>query len=665
MEIQALVAPSMGYEETLAYLYGLQRFGIKLGLGNVRRLLTRLGDPQEAFASVHVAGSSGKGSVCALLDAVLRRAGHRVGLFTSPHLVRFNERIRVDGEEIPDADVVRLTEALRPHAEALRDQDPASQPTFFEFTTALAFRHFQEQAVDLAVLEVGMGGRLDATNVVRPEVAVITRIEKEHTRYLGRTVPRIAREKAGILKGEVPAWTVEQPALAVIEARCEEVGAPLRVVGRDLHVERLGGDLSGQDIRLTFDGGASRTYRLGLLGTYQAENAALARGALQTLREEGWGVPETAVRQGLRAARWPARLEIVSPFPPVILDVTHTPEGAARTAESLRELFPETGFVVVVGVLEDKDLEGIVQPLLPLMRELILTAPESDKALPAEAAAARLAGLAKGKVVAPVAKAFQAAVEEAGPRDAILITGSLYTGGEALVSLERWRRDRALEVIRRLKEQYLPGEFASADLETALGRITQRTEDPFIVLVSTVLSQRTADPTTEAVSAGLFARYPTAAELAAAPLEEIEELVRPANFYRTKAKAIREIAARVAGEHNGQVPEDFDALCRLPLVGRKTANCVLVYGYGKPAIPVDVHCHRIPNRIGLVRTAREEETEEALMGLLPQDLWMEVNELFVRHGQATCKPRLPDCPACALQDLCGYYQTRARQGEGP
>ncbi len=657
MEIRALVAPPMGYEETLAYLYGLQRFGIKLGLGNVRRLLGRLGNPQDAFAAVHVAGSSGKGSVCALLDAVLRRAGHRVGLYTSPHLVRFNERIQVDGEEIADADVVRLTEAIRPHAEALAAEDAAAQPTFFEFTTALAFQYFRERGVDLAVLEVGMGGRLDATNVVHPEVAVITRVEKEHTQYLGKTVERIAREKAGIVKEGVPVWSVAQPGLAALEARCAKVGAPLRVVGRDLHVERLRGDWGGQEIRLT--GEEARDYRVALLGSYQAENAALAVGALRELRSGGWRVPEPALRQGLRTARWPGRLEIVSPFPLIILDVTHTAEGAARTAESLEELFPETTFVSVVGVLEDKDLEGIVRPLASLTRLLLLTQPDSDKALSAETAAARLADLG-GKAVTPVPRAVETALKEARPEEGVLITGSLYTAGEASVFLEAWRRGRALEVLRRLKERYLPGAFATADLETALGQITQRTRDPFVVLVSTVLSQRTPDPITSAVSAALFARYPGAEELAAAPLAAIEELIRPANFYRTKAAAIREIAGRIAAEYGGTVPEDFDALCRLPLVGRKTANCVLVYGYGRPAIPVDVHCHRIPNRIGLIHTTREEETEEALQDLLPQDLWLEVNELFVRHGQTTCKPQTPDCPACNLQDLCAYYHERGR-----
>ncbi|MFQ5920212.1 MAG: bifunctional folylpolyglutamate synthase/dihydrofolate synthase, partial [Thermoplasmata archaeon] len=316
----------MGYEESLTYLYGLERLGVRLGLENVLDLLDRLGNPHETFPSVHVAGSKGKGSVCAFLDAILRKAGYRVGLYTSPHLVRFNERIRVDGETISDADVVRLAEAIRPHAEAMRARGEAFQPTFFEFTTALAFRYFQERAVDIAVVEVGMGGRLDATNVLRPLVAVITHIEREHTQYLGKTVRRIAREKAGIVKEGVPLWTVDQEALGVIARRCEEVGAPLQVVGRDLRLERVANGHEGQTF--TLGDGERRTYRIPLLGIYQPENAALAYGALRSLEGAGWTVGRRAIREGFGTTDWPARFEVVSYAPTVVVDSTHTPDGA-------------------------------------------------------------------------------------------------------------------------------------------------------------------------------------------------------------------------------------------------------------------------------------------------------------------------------------------------
>lgn len=641
----------MGYEESLRYLYGLERLGVRLGLDNVLRLLDRLGNPHVSLPSVHVAGSKGKGSVCAFLDAVLRKAGYRVGLYTSPHLVRFNERIQVGGEAISDDDVVRLTEAIRPHAEAMRSQGEAYQPTFFEFTTALAFLYFQEREVEMAVVEVGMGGRLDATNVLQPRVAVITHIEREHTEYLGKTIHRIAREKAGIVKRGVPLWTVDQKALGVIARRCEEVGAPLHVVGRDIRVERVSNGLEGQTF--TLSDGEDRSYRIPLLGTYQPENAALAYGALRSLGAAGWPVGRRALREGFGATRWPARFEVVSHDPTVVVDSTHTPEGARHLRETLEEVFPGRKVLVVLGVLEDKNPRGIAAALAPAVRHFVLTQPDTERAFPATAAAKAL-GRTDATVVTPVAKAVEYALQEAGPTEVVLITGSLYTAGEALTFLEDWKQARAREVVRRLKEAYLPGEFASADLETALGQISRRTEDPFVVLISTVLSQRTADPTTAAVSAALFARFPTPDALAMAPLEEIEATIRPANFYRTKAKAIRDIAQRVAGHYGGKVPEDLEELLSLPLVGRKTANCVLVYGYGRPAIPVDVHCHRIPNRIGIIHTKDARETEEALEALLPQSLWLEVNELFVRHGQKTCRSTNPACDRCGLQDLCAY-----------
>ncbi len=642
----------MDYEDTLSYLYGLERFGMKLGLDNIQALLLRLGNPHDGLRFVHVAGTNGKGSVCAFLDSILRSSGHSVGLYTSPHLVRFNERIRVDGKEITDGDIVRLAKEIRPHAEALGARDKASHPTFFEFTTALAFKYFQEKDVDVVVLEVGLGGRLDATNVVLPEVAVITRLGLEHTEHLGKSLHRIAREKAGIIKEGVPTWSLDQPGLEVIAERCSSVHAPLRLVGRDLTVSRQPMGLDGQSVLLTY--GDSRTYRIGLLGTYQAENAALAFGTVQELRSRGWRISERAVRRGLAEVGWPARLQVFSRYPAVILDSTHTAEGAERLRESVEELLPGRPVVLVVGLLRDKDLERIAGHLSPLCRMVIATQPDTPRAHHAEDVGKAFGDVASVKVVRPVVNAVEKAIGMATPKDVVLITGSLYTAGEASEFLDAWTRRRALEVVYRLEKQYLQGEFKTSELGTALGKITRKTEDPFVVLISTVLSQRTADPTTEAVSERLFARFSTPEQLASAPLPELEDLVRPVNFYRTKARAIKEISRRICNDYDAVVPKDMKALCQLPLVGRKTANCVRVYGYGIPSIPVDVHCHRIPNRIGIVRTRSERETEEALRALIPRRLWVEINELFVRHGQTTCLPSKPDCVSCGLAGMCEY-----------
>lgn len=651
----------MGVQETLDYLYGLERFGMKLGLDNVKALLSRLDNPQDRLRFIHVAGTNGKGSVCAFLDSILRRAGYRVGLYTSPHLVRFNERIRVGGSEIPDEDVVRLTEFIRPHAQALARESKASHPTFFEFTTAMAFRYFQEEDVDVVVLEVGLGGRLDATNVVLPEVAVITRLGLEHTEHLGRSIERIAREKAGIVKEGVPIWTLEQPGVDVIEKRCGEVGAPLRLVGRDLTVSRQPDGTEGQRILFTND--HSWAYDIKLLGTYQAENAALALGAVHELRSRGWKITETAVGRGFSEARWPARLQLYGRYPFIVLDSTHTVAGAERLKESTEELFPDRRVILVVGILKDKDLGGIADRLAPICRAVIATQPKTERAYSAESVATAFREVENVSVAGSVEDAVERAIAMATPENVVLITGSLYTAGEASVYLEAWRRRRAMEVVHRLKKVYMPGDFRTAELETALGRITRETEDPFTVLVSTVLSQRTTDPTTKMVSERLFARFAGPAELASAPVAELEDLIKPSNFYRTKAKAIKEIARRIHEDHNDIVPSDMAALCQLPLVGRKTANCVRVYGYGIPSIPVDVHCHRIPNRIGIIRTRSERQTEAALQELLPERLWLEVNELFVRHGQIACLPVNPDCPSCVLEGMCEYNLSKLEASE--
>src|SRR3989454_12462194 len=223
----------MDYQATLEHLYRLERFGIKLGLENIRRLLSLLGDPHRGLKVLHVTGTNGKGSVCAYAAAVFRAAGYHVGLYTSPHLVRFNERIQVDGEQITDDAVLGLWSGMQPAIHAMTAARAIDHPTFFEVTTAMAFSYFAERKVDVAVVEVGMGGRLDATNVVIPDACVITRIGLEHTEHLGRTIERIAKEKSGILKPGVPVVTVDQPAVRVIEARAKDLRCPLPGVGRD------------------------------------------------------------------------------------------------------------------------------------------------------------------------------------------------------------------------------------------------------------------------------------------------------------------------------------------------------------------------------------------------------------------------------------------------
>ncbi len=424
----------MDYAATTEYLFHLQRFGIKLGLENITALLARLDDPHGAFKSIHVAGTSGKGSVSAFLDSVLREAGHRTGLYTSPHLVKFNERVRVDGEPVSDDDVVRMTNDLRGHAEAMAAESPANQPTFFEVTTAMAFQHFRDEQVDIAVLEAGMGGRLDATNVVTPEVVCLTHIGLEHTEYLGRTVERIAGEKAGIIKDGVPVVAADGPHIGVIEAACDRHDAPLTVVGRDVTYARKPLGLEGQAIQVK--GSSDWDLRTRLLGTFQGENVALAVAAAESLIEAGWKVPKKAVSAGILKARWPARLQVVSKHPTVVIDCTHTVDGARELTRSLAENFYPDRSLMVIGVLSDKDHRGIARELAPAADVFHVTQAHSERALPASDLAEAFHGEGREVVVhESVPAAVAEATASAGPRDLVVITGSLYTAGEAMEHL--------------------------------------------------------------------------------------------------------------------------------------------------------------------------------------------------------------------------------------
>lgn len=422
----------MDYEALLQELYGLERFGIKLGLDTVRELLHRLGDPHEAFPAIHVTGSNGKGSTCAFLEGMFRAAGYRVGLYTSPHLVAFNERIRVDGKMIEDADVVRLYEEVRPHAAAMAAQSDTKRPTFFETTTAMAFRHFAERRVDVAVVEVGMGGRLDATNVVRPVACAITRIGLEHTEHLGRSVERIAREKSGILKPGVPAVTVDQPALPILESRARELGCPLTVVGRDVRVRRLAFDLDGQHIVL--EGSGSLEAHISLLGSFQPENAAIAYATALAVRDR-WEIPDAALAAGLKAALWHGRLQVVRRDPVVIVDGAHNAPAAVALGESLRELFPGRKGTLVLGILNDKDLAGMARALGPFAAKVVAARPRTPRAFEPQDVSAAFAPYAPVEVVPDVKEATAAAVGAAKREDIVVVTGSIYTAGEALEAL--------------------------------------------------------------------------------------------------------------------------------------------------------------------------------------------------------------------------------------
>lgn len=425
----------MPYQETIDYLFGLQKHGIKFGLSNSRRLMGLMGDPHLRFRSVHVAGTNGKGSTAAFLAGMLLAAGYRVGLYTSPHLVSFTERIRINNVPVTEDRVIDLAERVRTRYEGRPSAEgEALAPTFFEVTTAMAFTCFAEERVDVAVVEAGMGGRLDSTNVITPMVSVITNIDMEHTEYLGDTIEKIAGEKAGIIKPGVPVVTgaVQPEAIAVIERAAASAGSPVFRMPKDFGAEPWS---AGPEQAFNYRGlGTSfADLRIGMVGRHQAGNACLALAAIECLSGGGIVVPEAALRNGLAGVAWEGRLERVAERPDIYLDGAHNPASARVLADAVRDL--KEGYrrlVLVIGVLMDKDYRGIVSQLAPLADRVVVTKPHYSRALGVGTLAAEL-GVFPGTVdsAETVAEAIGLARQGAAENDLILITGSLYTVGDA------------------------------------------------------------------------------------------------------------------------------------------------------------------------------------------------------------------------------------------
>ncbi len=404
------------------YLYSLELHGIKLGLENIRRLMDAAGRPETQYTTVHVGGTNGKGSVVALLDAMLRAAGYRTGRFTSPHLISVRERFLVNSELIPAADLDQHIEFFR--EVAARE---GIVPTFFELCTAIGFRHFAEARVDVGLIEVGMGGRFDSTNIILPEVSVITNISLEHTKYLGDTLEKIAFEKAGIIKPGVPlilGEPLDGPA-GVICRRAQELGAPVRQIGSDFKFSIEG---PPQAQRFSFSGLGLDLDRvpLGLGGQYQRFNAALAVAAALELRAACPALDAEAIVAGLAAARWPCRLERVLESPEVIIDVAHNAAGAQELARAL-----SGPCIVVLAVSSDKDATAIIAALASRARRLILTQFDGPRALPVAALGACARALVREEI-ASLPEALERGVAEAKTAGLpLVVTGSLFTAGQA------------------------------------------------------------------------------------------------------------------------------------------------------------------------------------------------------------------------------------------
>ncbi|HEY6872515.1 MAG TPA: folylpolyglutamate synthase/dihydrofolate synthase family protein [Geobacteraceae bacterium] len=410
----------MTYRETLAYIYGLARFGMKPGLERVSALLDALGNPHHRLQTVHVAGTNGKGSTAAFLSAIVTAGGYKVGLFTSPHLISFTERMRINGGEIAEDTVTHLAGRVLEVA--------PDGTTFFEIVTAMALLYFAEERVDLAVLEAGMGGRMDATNVAAGILSVITPISLDHCDYLGATIAEIAREKAGVVKRGRPMVVSPQPseALDLLRASCAGLESPLYLSGLDFDATWEHAGLAYRGVRVSLDG-----LKPGIAGRYQSMNAASALCAAELLRESGFSLDAAVLRLGIESARWPGRMEFFGESPRFLLDGAHNAAGGEALAEALADI-PRDRLFVVAGVMGDKDARGILSPLLPLATRVFAVSPHVERAMPS----AELALLCRGEgadciAAGPVAAGLSLAADAAGQDDLILVCGSLFTVGEA------------------------------------------------------------------------------------------------------------------------------------------------------------------------------------------------------------------------------------------
>jgi dihydrofolate synthase/folylpolyglutamate synthase len=420
------------YDQAVSWLYSLQKYGIKFGLSTTSALLESFGNPHHGQRYIHIAGTNGKGSVGAMLESILMKSGLKVGFFSSPHLVSFTERFRVSREPIK-RDVA--TALIKEIEEATNRREP---PTFFELATVMALIYFYRSQVDIAIMEVGMGGRLDATNVITPMVSVITNIGLEHRQFLGNTVMDIAQEKGGIIKRGVDLVTAvtQPPVVRLFESLCNKKAAPLWRVGHDVRYRRLPSGLLG------YYGLRDRFARLalGLRGRFQCRNAALCLLALEILQGKGIVIPERAVRSGLADPLWPGRLEIASTNPMVILDGAHNTAALRSLADSISKDFRFKDLILVVGIMADKEISPMLREILPLASKVIFTRPTYHRAAEPD----HLLGVARrlgrsGEVECHLPRAIERAREISDEDDLILITGSLFTVGEAKAFLDPMR----------------------------------------------------------------------------------------------------------------------------------------------------------------------------------------------------------------------------------
>ncbi len=420
----------MTLDEALRYIHEVCWKGTIPGLERIQALLDAMGNPERKCKFVHVTGTNGKGSTCAMVASILRRAGYKTGLYTSPYLIRFNERIQINGEQISDADICELTEYVKPFAESIFER-----PTEFEMVTAIGFEYFARHKCDIVVCEVGMGGEFDATNVIpAPEAAVICNIGLDHTEVLGDTLEKIAGAKAGIIKPGCDAVLYrERPSVeAVFEERCKALNAPLHKADFDsLHL--LSHSLEGQ----VFDWERFHALRLPLLGEHQLHNAAVALTAARVLQKRGWKITDEQIREGIESVRWPGRFELMRKDPMFIIDGGHNPQCIEALVKNIRDYLPGRELTVLTGVLGDKDFHCMYRDVAQYAKEFITITPANPRALTAEKLADYLRQFGKPVTACDVvADGVRLAIEHAGKDGVVLCYGSLYMIGDIDAALQ-------------------------------------------------------------------------------------------------------------------------------------------------------------------------------------------------------------------------------------
>lgn len=431
---------SSSYQRALDYIYSFVDFSRthqenirpeNFDLTRMERFMDLLGSPQNDFPSLHIAGSKGKGSVSAFCSSVLQSAGYKVGLYTSPHLKDFEERMQVNRISIPRDMLVNLIEEIKPAVAAVPEL------TTFEIMTGLAFLFFARENVDLAVIEVGLGGRLDATNIITPQVSVITSLYLDHVSILGDTLDKIAMEKGGIIKPGVPVVTAPQEdiALSVLKEIAARNKSELIQVNLAYPFEILSKTLDGQTFRLKKHGSSDEEYQTPLLGDFQVINAVTAYAALDALRSKGFPIGKSAMSKGFKEVNWPARFEILRRDPPLIVDSAHNPASMGKLRDALDEYFPDHPLILVFGISEDKQLDGMLQEILPRTSHLICTRADHPRAMDPLALSERAEDFSCTKEIIPdVGEALTRALERAGSNELVVVTGSIFVAASARIT---------------------------------------------------------------------------------------------------------------------------------------------------------------------------------------------------------------------------------------